>query len=807
MTGPLLQDIRFGVRMLGKNPGVTLLAVFALALGIGANTATFSIVNAVMLRPLSVKDSANLVMLFETNPQAGIARGLVSYFNFVDWKEQSSAFSDVAAFSTQPFNLRSEAGPERISGARVSSDFFRLVGSSPALGRVFTADEDKPGNNRVVILSHNNWQRRFGSDPNIEGKTLVLDGVSYTVVGVMPPDFQFPEKKVDLWTPLAFDSRTDGSAVHNLNVVARLKPNVTIEQAQVEMDTLGRQLQEKNANGKTGWGVGVLSLSEYTVGNIKPAFVILFAAVAFVLLIACANVVNLLLARAAARQKEIAIRSALGATPFRIIRQLFTESALLSLLGGALGLLLAFFGIKLLLASLPGSVSIPRADEITIDSQVLIFTIIVSLLAGVLCGLAPALRLSKPDLNGTLKEVVKGAAGGVSNRRIRNLLIVSEVALALLLLVSAGLMVKSFVRLQEVNPGFRPDNVLTMEVSLPKAKYAESYQMAAFYRQSLEQIAALPGVHSVGVISHLPLSGENANTLFTLDGQAAQSSDELYAGYRVTSSDYFSAMSIPLKSGRAFNERDTDQAQPVVIINETMARRYWPKEDPLGKRIKRGDLHSTRPWLTVVGVVGDVRHSAVNQEPKPEMFLPYQQNPVPDMYFAVRTDANPKGIAPAARNAILSVDKDQPVSNVKSMGEVMTEANFGRRAMTVLLIIFAAVALALAIVGIYGVISYSVSQRQKEIGIRMSLGARQIDVLKLILRQGMIVVLIGVGIGLVLTVVSGSLLSSLLYGVSATDLVTLVGTSALLSLVALVACLIPARRAAKLDPMISLRCE
>jgi putative ABC transport system permease protein len=807
MIEALLQDIRFGVRMLGKNPGVSLLAVFALALGIGANSAIFSIVNAIMLRPLPVKDPASLVMLFETNPQAGIARGLVSHFNFVDWKEQSNAFSDVAAFSSQSFNLRSGAEPERLSGTRVSSNFFRLVQANPVVGRVFTADEDKPGNNRVAILSHNNWQQRFGSDPNIEGKTLVLDGASYTVVGVMPPDFQFPEKKVDLWTPLAFDSSAADSEAHNLNVVARLKPNVTIAQAQVEMNTLGRQLQEKNAQGKTGWGVGVLSLSEYTVGNIKPAFVILFAAVAFVLLIACANVVNLLLARATARQKEIAVRSALGATPFRIIRQLFTESSILSVLGGGLGLVLAFFGIKLLLASLPGSISIPRADEITIDGQVLIFTIIVSLLAGILCGLAPALRLSKPDLNGTLKEVVKGAAGGVGSRRIRNLLIVSEVALALLLLVSAGLMVKSFVRLQDVNPGFKPDNVLTMEVSLPKAKYAENYQMAAFYRQSLERIAALPGVRSVGLVNHLPLSGENTNTLFTIDGQASHSTDNLYAGYRATSADYFSALSIPLKSGRAFDERDTDQAQPVVIINETMARRYWPNEDPLGKRIKRGDLQSPRPWLTVVGVVGDVRHSAVNQEPKPEMFLPYQQNPVAAMHFAVRTDADLKGIIPAARNAILSVDRDQPVSNVRSMEEVMAEANFGRRATTVLLIIFAAVAMVLATVGIYGLISYSVSQRQKEIGIRMSLGARQIDVVKLILRQGMIVVLIGVGIGLVLAVVSGSLMSSLLYGVSATDLVTLFGTSALLSLVALVACLIPARRAAKLDPMISLRYE
>jgi putative ABC transport system permease protein len=808
MIDVLLQDIRYGLRTLIKNPGVSLLAIFALGLGIAGNTAIFSIVNAIMLRPLPVQDPNQLVMLFESKPQAGLMRGLVSYSNFNDWREQNKVFEGMAAFTTQPFNISTGADPENISAARVSGDFFRLIKSGTALGNTFSEDDHKAGSNQVVLLSHGLWQRRFGSDPNIVGKTLTLDSAGYTVLGVMPADFQFPTRRAELWTPLIIAPSQNDRDVHNLNVIARLKPDASLAQAQTELNAISVRLQEGKTNAETSWNVTVIPLADYIVGNIKPAFIILFAAVGFVLLIACTNVVNLLLARAAARQKEIAIRAALGATRARIVRQLLTESTLLSLLGGALGLLLAFLGLKFLLANLPGQISIPRVEDIGIDSQVLGFTLIISLLTGVICGLAPAWRLSKPDLNETLKEVVKGSTGALNGRRVRNLLVVSEVALALMLLCCAGLMIKSFLVLQQVDPGFNARNVLTMQISLPKSKYTEDPQIASFYQQALERTATLPGVQAAGIVNHLPLSGETTNVAFTIEGRAPVSAaEELYAGYRSVSPDYFNVMGVPLKKGRGFTERDTAQALGAVVINETMAKRYWPNEDPIDKHLKQGDLQSKAPWLTVVGVVGDVRHSAINLEPRPEMYQPFPQEPLRAMWLTVRTASDPKSLAPAVRSAILSVDKDQPVSNIRTMEELISDANFGRRTITVLLIVFAVLALILATMGIYGVLSYSVAQRKKEIGIRMALGAQGSDVLRMILKQGLKVVLLGVVIGVGLTLIATRFMSSLLYGVSGSDPVTLIGVSLFLGVVGVIACLIPARRATKLDPMHMLRYE
>lgn len=805
--GALLQDVRYAVRTLVKNPGVTLLAIFALGLGIGANSAIFSIVNAIMLRPLPVSESDRLVLLFESKPQAGITKGQVSYDNYVEWKQRSTVFENSAAYYSRSFNVSTQAEPERVAGARVSSDFFNVVGAQPARGALFTAEEDRPGNNRVALISHSLWQRRFDSDPQAVGKTLTIDGGNYTVIGVMPEEFQFPNRRVELWTPLALVRSTAGKDnAHNLNVIARLKPQSTLAQTQAEMSNIAHQIQA--ANGNTGWGVKVVGLAEHFVGNIRPAFLMLFGAVVFVLLIACANVVNLLLARAAARQKEIAIRAALGATRMRILRQLLTESTLLSLLGGGVGVLLAYLGLKLLVASLPSQVAIPNIEDIGIDAQALVFTLVVSLLTGILCGLAPSWRLSRPNLNETLKEAVKGSSGMLGGRRVRKMMVVSEVSLALMLLITAGLMIKSFTMLQQVTPGFKAENLLTMELSLPQEKYPEDHQVAAFYRQALEGIAALPGVQSVGAVNHLPLSGETTNVYFTVEGRPIRSSDdEIFTGYRSVSPDYFSAMGIPLKRGRAFDGRDTENSPGVVIINETMAGRFWPGEDPLGKRLKQGDLQSKSPWLTVVGVIGDVRHSALTQEPKPEMYLPYQHEPLRTMFLAVRTTGNPTSLTPAARSMILAVDKQQPVSNVRSMEEVISDANFGRRTTSALLVIFAALALVLAAVGIYGVLSYTVAQRRKEIGIRMALGAQAGDVLKMFLREGLVVVSIGIIIGLALSLVAGRLLSSMLYGVSATDPLTLAGVSVFLLLVAMVACIIPARRATRLDPADILRYE
>jgi putative ABC transport system permease protein len=815
----LFQDIRYGVRTLLKTPGFTAVAVIALALGIGANSAIFSVVNAVLLRPLPYTNSERLVMLWATNPSLhlGIDNLPASAANYAEWRDQSQAFEHISALTSINFNLTGAGEPERIAGARVSSSFFQLMDVSPKMGGAFSAEEDQPGNDLVVIVSHGLWQRRFGADPDIIGKPLTLNGQSYTVIGIMPAGFRFPsaadlpaymelQPQTDLWAPIALTAEQIAKrGDHNLSVIARLKQSVTVEQAQTELSNIARRLEEQEPQAK-GYGVNVVSLNEQLAGSIRPALLVMLVAVAFVLLIACANVANLLLARSAARQKEIAIRTALGASRSRIIRQLLTESMLLSIGGGAIGTLLSFWGIDLLLSLSPKN--IPRLDQINIDANVLCFTLLISIVTGCLFGLAPALQASRLNLNESLKEEARNSTAGLRRNRVRALLVVSEVALSLVLLLGAGLMIRSFTRLLTVDAGFNPKNVLTLNLSLPTSKYPERSQQAAFFQQVIERLEALPGVQSVGAVSALPLSGaEEASSFMVEGGPAIDSSEMPMADRRRASADYFRAMGIHLVKGRYFTEADNQTATPVALISESFARRFFPDEDPVGKRIKNGGSTSTRPWLSIVGVVKDVKHVALEAEARPQVYMPYLQNTWTSMTLVMRSPSDPVALARAARSAVWEVDKEQPVSDVKSMEQYLSASISERRFSLILLGIFAAVALLLAAVGIYGVMSYSVNQRTHEIGIRMALGASRSDVLRLVVRQAMIPTLAGVVAGLGAALALTRLMSSLLYGVSATDPVTFAVIPLILLAVALAACAVPARRATKVDPCVALRHE
>jgi putative ABC transport system permease protein len=819
MMETIYQDIRYGVRTLAKNRGFSAVAVIALALGIGANSAIFSVINAVLLRPLPYTDPDRLVMLWATNPllQLGIDNLPATAANYVEWRDQNQVFENISALDSRTFNLTSGGEPEQIACAHVSSSFFQLMDVSPKMGRAFSPEEDQPGKNQVIIVSHGLWQRRFGADLDLIGKSLTLDGHSYTLIGVMPASFGFPgtadmpaymslPPQTDLWTPIAFTAEQVGRrGDHNLSVIARLKPGVTLEQARTDVGNIARQAEEQDPRAK-GYGVNVVSLGEQLVGSIRPALLVMLVAVGFVLLIACANVANLLLARSSARQKEIAIRMALGAGRGRIIRQMLTESMLLSIAGGSTGILLNFWGVGILLALSPEN--IPRLDQVNTDAHVLGFTLLISVVTGALFGLAPALQASRLNLNESLKEGARGSAGGLHRNRVRTLLVVSEVALSLVLLLGAGLMIRSFERLLRVDPGFNPENVLTSRLSLPANKYPDAKQQAAFFQRTLERLESLPGVQSVGAVSALPLSGAEEASSFMIEGSPPVDSSEMpMADRRRASADYFRAMGIPLVNGRYFTEADNQSAPPVAIVSESFVRRFFPEEDPLGKRIKNGGPASTRPWLSVVGVVKDVRHLALEAEPRPQVYMPYLQNTSTSMAVVMRSASDPASLAAGVRNAVWELDKEQPITDVKSMEQYFSASVAQRRFNMILLAVFAGVALVLAAVGIYGVMSYSVTQRTQEIGIRMALGAKQTDVLRLVVRQGMIPALAGVVIGLGAGVALTRLMSSLLYGVSATDPITFAAVPLTLLGVALGACLAPARRATKVDPVIALRRE
>jgi len=813
-----LQDIRYGVRRLLKQPVITIVAIISLGLGIGANTSIFSVVNTVLLRPLPYHDSERLVVVWETNSQAIAAlmnlqnHNLVAPANFLDWSKQNTSFDEMAAIRFLNFNLTGDDRPERVPGAIVTQNLFSLLGVKPALGRTFLPEDAQPERERVVVLSAGLWQRRFGGDQNIIGRKLNLNNESFSVIGVMPAEFQYPDT-AELWVlsrlvvpeaPGAANANLlTNRLAHYLFVLGRLKAGVTIQQSQADLTKISANLQSQFPQTNASAGARVVAMQEEIVGDIKPALKILLAVVAFVLLIACANIANLLLARASSLSKEIAVRVALGASRMRIIRQLLTESTLLALAGGALGLLLAYEGIKVLVALNPGD--IPRVKEINLDFYVLGWTVLLSVLTGVLSGLAPALQVSRPNLNETLQEGGRGADPGAARHRVRNLLVILEVAMSLVLLTGAGLLIKSFINLQRVDPGFNAENVLTMRVSLPSYKYATPDQKQGFITELLQRVKYLPGVQSAAVSTVLPLSLDEAASSFLVEGQPPPAAGNLpIANFRTVSPDYFQVLHIPILKGRVFTDADTKDVQSVAVINQTMARNVFGDQNAVGKRIVIG---SDKNASEIVGIVGDVRHRSLDAELKPEMYVSYLQAPPGFFVLAVRTTLEPSSMAGAVRNEVLAIDRDQPVSAVKTMSEMRSESLASLRFNTVALSIFAGLGLVLAAVGIYGVMAYSVGQRTHEIGIRMALGSPPGAVMRLVLGQGMLLVLIGVAVGLALSFGLTRIMASLLYGVTATDPVTFVSVAVALSLVALLANYIPARRATKVDPLIALREE
>jgi putative ABC transport system permease protein len=753
-----------------------------------------------------------LVAVLETNPQFGPEmrnRNEVALGNFLDWRAQNQVFEQTAALTHASVNLTGVAEPERIQGVVATTNIFQTLGVEPLMGRAFLPEEEKVGSPRAVILSHGLWQRRFGSDPSLVGKTLTLNGNQTTVVGIMPPGFQlqFPiSLQVDMWLPMRIDPSQAGRKAHYLYVLGRLKPGVSLEQAQSGMSTIAAGLQQQYPETNADKSAHVIQLHKQLVGNIQSYLYVLFAAVGFVLLIACANVANLLLARVAARHKEVAIRIALGAGRLRLIRQLLTESLMLSFCGGLLGLLIAYWGIDLLVALTPSDV--PRLSEIGLHGPVFGWTLLISILTGVLFGLAPALQASKPDLNEALKESGGRSTGGLQRSRIRSLLVVTEVALALVLLICAGLMIKSFARLQQVSPGFEPKNLLTMNISLPRQKYKEDQQANVFFDQLFQRLRAVPGVVAVGGIDPLPLSDSNSTTGFLVEGGPVLAvADRPEAGQRNVTPDYFQAMRIPVLKGRAFTDQDRENTPRAMIVNEALARRYWPDGDAIGKRLGFEDDAAKQYWWEIVGVVGNVKHERLDAEAKPEVFFPYQQSPSNFMTLVVRTSSDPSNMIATVREQVLAIDRDQPVFDIKTMEQRLAKSVAQSRFLMLLLGVFSALALTLAAVGIYGVMAYVVTQRTHEIGIRIALGAQPRDVLKMVVGQGMMLTLIGVGIGLVAAFALTRLMASLLYGVTATDPWTFTAVAVVLSLVALLASFIPARRATKVDPMVALRYE
>ncbi|MEN3333460.1 MAG: hypothetical protein V7641_2825 [Blastocatellia bacterium] len=803
----LLHDLRYGARMLLKAPGFTLVAVITLALGIGANTAIFSVVNTVLLRPLPFKNPNRLMSVWENNLKQGQDHQAVGGANFTDWKNQNQAFESLAAYFNWNYNLTGGDEPQRLRAVVVSGEFFQTLASVAAAGRALAPEDDQDGKDNVIVLSHAFWQRRFGASQEIIGQIVLLNGRSHTVVGVMPPGFNFPDDKVDIYRPMAMSAQQAQNRQGKwLSVIGRLKTGVSIEQAAAEMNAIARQLEQQYPDANAGWGVQLVPLHEEIVGKISGLLLILLGTVGFVLLIACANIANLLLARASSRRKEIVVRAALGASRRRLISQFLTESLLLALMGGLLGLLLALWGSDALIALSPGN--IPRLNEAGMDGRVLGFTFLLSLLTTLIFGLAPAWQASKPDLNEVLKEEGRGASSG-SGRRLRSLLVVAEVAVSVVLLVGAGLMIKSFIQLHSVNTGFDPHNLLTMEITLPPASYGQNQQQIAFFQQALEQIKTLPGVESAGAVQDLPFRLNEMSFPVTLEGQPARpEAQRPKAVYRAVTDDYFRTLGIPLLQGRWFTAQDDQNAVPVVIINQAMASRFWPDEEPLGKRIRFGEPDD--PAYAIVGVVGDIKHMGLDADEGAVIYQPHAQKRfgwLRWMTLVMRSNEEPTTLAAAVRRRIQEVDKDQPVYNIATMEQLLTKSIAQPRFSTLLLGVFALLALALTAIGVYGVVSYAVAQRRREIGIRMALGAQVRDVLRLVIGQGLKLVLIGVALGLAGAGALTHAMKSLLFGVSATDPAIFALISVLLTGVALLACYLPARRAAKIDPMEALRYE
>lgn len=812
----LIQDIRFALRLLIKNRSFALVAVLTLAVGIGGNTAIFSLVNAVLLRQLPYKNPDQLVRIWSTRTDRD--KSNFSLPDFIDYKDQNQTLEQISGFSSWNANLVSAGEPERVFGVRSSANIFQTLGVNAEIGRTLLNEDDNSGNQRFVVLSHGLWNRSFGMSADILGKQLTLNDESYTVAGVLPPDFAFPGMvDADIVVPLVPDAdplRKERGSISFLNVIGRLKEGVTQQEAETDLNVIASQLQKlypvTNASKK---GAKLVPLHEELVGNFRLAFLVLSAAVGLVLLIACANLANLVLAKASTRYREMAIRLAIGATPGRLVRQLLTENILLALLGGSLGLILTRPAMRSIIALSPAS--LPRVGEIDIDARVLLFTLLISLLSGVLFGLMPTLNISKWSLTEELKGSGKGASDGSRKNSVRSLLILAEVALSLLLLIGAGLLAKSFLRLQAVSPGFAIKNLLVMRLSLPKAQYSKPELVTAFYEQLSARVENLPGVQSAGATSVLPLSGSNTRINFSILGRPPLSpSEKPVTQYRMTSPDYFRTMSIPILSGRDFTNRDTLHSQPVAIINDSFARRYWPDESPTGAHIRIDDNNHAPREVEIIGVVGDVRHVGLHADPAPEIYVPFSQIPeenvsllTNNMNWVVRTSVEPLTLAGAVRREIQSVNGNIPASNTRSMEQFLSSSLAPSRFNLFLIGIFAIVALILASTGIYAVISYSVSQRTQELGLRMALGAQQLDVLKLVVGGSLKIVLIGVALGLVGAYILTRVMSNLLFDISVTDPSTFVLMPLLLIIIALVASYIPARRAAKVDPMIALRSE
>jgi putative ABC transport system permease protein len=815
MTG-LFQDLRYALRQLRKSPGFTAVAIAILALGIGANTAIFSVVNGVLLRPLPFQDPARLVRVWHVPPPAsfpGMTTFSVSAANYTDWANQNHAFDRMAIYSYHGFTVTGGDKPEQIDASAVSSGFFSTLGVTPMLGRALSPDEDQVGHSHVVVLSYRFWQERFGSNPGIVGHDINLDGQGYLVAGVMPASFRFPDF-AQMWTPMAWtDKERAVRGEHHYVVIARLKPGVEIKQAQAEMNTISERLQQLYPADDKGWGATVLPLHDDLVSDVRPALLVLWGAVAFVLLIACANVANLALAKTFSRQKEIAIRTALGASWPRVLRQVLSETVLLSLAGGALGLSCAHYGVRLIVVFLADK--LPHSAEIALDWQVLTFTAVVSIASGMVAGVLPAMRLTRSDINQTLKQGLGRTDADSGGHRTRAILVMSEVALSLILLVGAGLMIRSFQKLQGVNPGFDSQNVLTMNAMISSAKFPLPTQEVSFFERVLQNVRALPGVESAGVADDIPLDNQGSHQPIAIEGRPlVPMSEQPEVDVRLVSAGYMSALHIPVLRGRDFSDADIAGRPEVILISESMARQFWPGEDPLGKRLTMTFFPDA--VREVVGVVGDVKLDGLDQtRPNATLYFPLGQVSGPStngwnsfpMTLVVRSSSSSAGMVSAVSNVVHAVDPDVPLRDILTMGDLVANSISQQRFNMMLLGGFAALALLLAAVGIYSVLSYSVKQSVREIGIRLALGARLGDVLRGVVFDGMKPTLLGVAIGTVGALALGRFLSSLIYDVRPTDPLTFLTVTILLAGVALLACVIPAYRATKVDPMVALRYE
>jgi len=803
----LIQDLRYALRTLLKKPGFALIAVTTLALGIGASTAIFTVVDAALLRGLPYKSPEQLYHLWEKRPQQEFSQREFSYPDYQDY--QQNAALEIAAYTGGGGIMSGRGEPERVFSPSATANFFSLLGVEPVIGRTFQPGEDKPGSQRVAVLTYGMWQRRFGGDTGIIGQSLTLNGESFTVIGVLPASFQFALRQADLWLPYQpTEAQLTRRFMHGTNVIGRLRSGVSIEHAQAELSVIAKRIEQEHNESHAGTGVRLVPLQEQFVGNVKPILLVLLAAVGFVLLIACANVASLLLTRSLSRQKEVAIRAALGASRWRVIRQMLTESVLLSLAGGMAGLLIAYWGVDALVALLPDSQlnSLPFLKSLHIDTRILGFSFGLSLLTGMVFGLAPALQSSRLDLNEVLKEGGRTTSGG-ARQRLRSALVMSEIALAVVLLVGAGLMMKSLLRLLQTNVGFNPNNVLTMTVALPSSKYSEPTALLSFHQQLKERIQSLPGVSGTGTVNILPLQGGNT-TRFLVEGDPIPApGQEIEANFRVVDETYFQTLGVPLMAGRVFDERDKADAPGVVIIGKTVADRLFAGRDPIGRRINYASVQG--PPDLIVGVVGDVKIAGLDEVIKPVLYYPYRQGPSMTTNLVVRTNADPSLLATAIRNETRNLEPDVALFSVREMEELIADspAAFLRRFPALLIGIFAGIALLLASIGIYGVVSYSVSQQTHYIGVRMALGAQTSDILKMVLKQGLTLALAGMALGVAAALGLMRLLRSLLYEVQVNDLETFAFVVGTLFAVALLACYVPARRATKVDPLVALRYE